>query len=121
MPGDTLRVSYLEVDMLVRLLFTAATVWLASAAVAQDANTMVRAQQLGTILGSEKGCDLKLNQVGIETWIAENVSDTDMSFASMLTAMSQGTAIGFENMTESERTAQCAAVRQAAKKAGLID
>lgn len=107
--------------MIDRILAAAAVVALGSGAMAQDANTILRAEQLGSILGSEAACDLNLSQPGIEAWIASNVPDTDMTFASFLGMESKSTERHIGDMSDSEKTAHCAAVRQAAKKAGLIE
>ena len=82
--------------------------------------SMARAQELGTVLGSEDLCDLTLDQAGIEAWIAANVAPDDLSFASSLQTMTMGQAFQQDNMSTSSKTAHCAAVRQSARTMGLI-
>jgi hypothetical protein len=79
----------------------------APAAHAQDLESMMRASELATVIGSETLCSLTLDQPGIETWIAKNVAPDDLSFASQLQTMTMGQE-------------HCAAVRQTAKAMGLI-
>jgi hypothetical protein len=82
--------------------------------------SMGRAQELGTVLGSERLCGLPLDQAGIEAWIASNVAPDDLSFASNLQAMTMGQEFQQNNMSTSSKIAHCAAVRQSAKAMGLI-
>ncbi len=82
--------------------------------------SMGRAQELGTVLGSENLCDLTLDQAGIEAWIAANVAPDDLSFASNLQTMTMGQEFQQNNMSASSKTAHCAAVRQSARTMGLI-
>jgi hypothetical protein len=82
--------------------------------------SMSRAQELGAVLGSEKLCDLTLDQAGIEAWIAANVASDDMSFATNLQTMTMGQEFQQQSMTASSKTAHCAAVRQSAQTMGLI-
>lgn len=82
--------------------------------------SMSRAQELGTVLGSEIFCDLTLDQAGIEAWIAANVAPDDLSFASSLQMMTAGQEFQQKDMSASSKTAHCAAVRQSARTMGLI-
>ncbi len=95
-------------------------VFLAAPAAAQTMASMQSATELGTVIGSEQACGLTLDQAGIEAWIAANVAEDDMSFASTLNMMVQGTAFQIEEMTQSAKTAHCAAVKRSAGKMGLI-
>lgn len=85
-----------------------------------DLQSMQRAQELGSILASEKLCELTLDQPGIEAWIAANVAKDDLSFASNLQVMTMGQQYQQKDMTASAIIAHCAAVRQTATAAGLI-
>jgi hypothetical protein len=85
-----------------------------------DLQSMARAQELASILASEQACGLTLDQRGIEAWIAANVAPDDLAFASNLQVMTMGQEYQQKDMTASARTAHCAAVRQAARAAGLI-
>lgn len=89
-------------------------------ACAQDLASMQRAQELGMIIASEDICDLALDQTGIEAWIAANVPEGDMSFASNLSLMTQGAAFQLQGMSAAAKTAHCTAVRRTASAAGLI-
>jgi hypothetical protein len=82
--------------------------------------SMGRAQELGTVLGSEKLCNLAIDQTGIEAWIASNVAPDDLSFAANLQAMTMGQEFQQKNMSSSSKIAHCAAVRQSARTMGLI-
>lgn len=82
--------------------------------------SMSRAQELGAVLGSEKLCDLTLDQAGIEAWIVANVAPDDLSFATNLQTMTMGQEFQQQNMTTSSKTAHCAAIRQSARTMGLI-
>jgi hypothetical protein len=91
------------------------------AAQAQNLDSMMRSQELGTILASEKICDLTLNHAGIEAWIAANVAKDDLQFASSLNMITQGLTIQFSEFSAASKTAHCATVRMTAKTMGLID
>lgn len=92
----------------------------APGAMAQDLNSMMRAQELATVLAAETVCGLTLDQAGIEAWIAQNVADTDLSFAGTLQVMTQGAAFQANGMTAAAKTAHCAAVKRTAGTMGLI-
>ena len=83
--------------------------------------SMGRAQELGTVIGSEVMCDLALDQAGIEAWISANVAPDDLSFASSLQMMTVGQEFQQKDMSASSKTAHCAAVRQSARTMGLIN
>jgi hypothetical protein len=92
----------------------------ASSSSAQDLESMKRASELSTVLGSEKLCNLTLDAGGIERWISTNVAPGDLSFASQLQTMVMGQEFMQRDMSASSMVAHCAAVRQAAGSMGLI-
>jgi hypothetical protein len=94
---------------------------LSAPGVAQDLNSMMRANELGAVLASEGVCKLSLNQAGIEAWIAANVAADDLSFAPNLSVMIMGQEHQIQGLSDSAKIAHCAAVRQTAKTMGLID
>lgn len=91
-----------------------------ASATAQDLDSMMRASELGTVIGSEELCGLTLDAAGIEAWIATNVAKDDLSFASTLQTMTMGQEFQQRDMTVSAKVAHCAAVKQSAGAMGLI-
>jgi energy-converting hydrogenase Eha subunit B len=87
---------------------------------AASASSMILANQLGSVLGSEEGCGLAFDQDAIEAWIEANVAADDMGFAGTLGLMSKGQARQIGDMTESERRAHCAQTRRVARSFGFI-
>jgi hypothetical protein len=83
---------------------------------AEDTNV---ALELGTVIGSEEACGLTYAQDVIKRFINDHVKATDMSFPSMLNAMTTGTKYQIENMSKSSLTAHCAQVRRIAEKYGF--
>jgi len=73
------------------------------------------ALNLGNVLGSEKGCDLKFNQKAIEDYIDKNVQANDMGFTSMLNMMTKVMASDLRRMGDSQKTAHCAQIRRVAR------
>jgi hypothetical protein len=92
----------------------------ATAANAQDLNSMMRASELGNVIASEELCGLTLDQTGIEAWIAANVAKDDLSFAGNLQTMTMGQEFQQRDMSASAKIAHCAAIKQAAGAMGLI-
>ncbi len=88
---------------------------------AQSMETIRLADDLGTILGSEKVCNLTYNQDAIAFWIDTKVPPEDMTFASTLSMMTEGTAFRLQDISESTRTAHCRSVERTAKHYGFIE
>ncbi len=88
---------------------------------AQDLDSMMRANELATVIGSEAYCGLTLDSAGIEAWIKANVAPNDLSFASTLQTMTMGQEFQQQEMSASAKIAHCAAVRQTAGAMGLIE
>ncbi|MFN3575516.1 MAG: hypothetical protein ACK4TJ_00805 [Tabrizicola sp.] len=82
--------------------------------------SMRRAQELGTILGSETLCDLAIDTTAVQAWISDKVSPDDMTFAGNLQMMIAGAQLRQQEMSEAARVAYCTAITQSARTAGLI-
>lgn len=87
---------------------------------AQAENGMVLANQLGALLGAEKACHLSYDQTAIQHFIANKVSENDLSFGSMLQLMVAGEKIEIEDMSPSTLTAFCTQNRRVARSNGFI-
>jgi hypothetical protein len=78
------------------------------------------ASNLGTILGSEAFCGLELDQAGIAAWVKTNVPPDRMDFQGQLQMTTMGQKAFNDSMSQSAKTAHCAAVEQSAHSAGLL-
>lgn len=87
-----------------------------SVAVAQDLQSMQRAQALGTVLAAEEKCGLSYDQDAIKAWIDGNVPADDMDFASTLSLMTMGMQSQLDEMSKSSLTAHCRSVERTARK-----
>lgn len=87
---------------------------------ADSVSSMTVANNLGTIIASEKICGLEFDQSAIERFIEKNVSANDLEFASTLNMMVSGTSYQLRDMSASQMTAHCAQVKRAAKASGFI-
>jgi hypothetical protein len=88
---------------------------------AQSMDTIKLASDLGTLLGSEKVCNLTYSEIAITMWIDVKVPPEDMSFASALSMMTESTAYGLQDISESARTAHCRSIERTAKHYGFIE
>lgn len=93
----------------------------ASAASAQNFDSMRKAQELATILGSEEYCSLSYDQDAIAAWIDANTDPSDMGFASILDVSINGVSYGLEDRSASAKTAHCRSVSRTAQHFGFID
>ena len=103
-----------------KTIFACTAFTVCSSAVAQAADTMVLATELGNVLASEKFCNLHYDQAAIEAFIESQVPDNDMSFNSYLTTMIQGAEFQMRSMSASQKTAHCAQTRRVAKSYGFL-
>lgn len=85
------------------------------------ASSMQVANQLGTILGSEEYCELKLKPEGVEAFIEKQVKPDDTQFASTLNMMTEGTKFQLQGKSDAAKIAHCTQVKRSAKANGLID
>lgn len=85
-----------------------------------DMQRMELAQNLGTVIASEEFCDLAYDQAAISEWIDTNVDASDVSFASTLDMMVQGTRYGLPDMSGSAKTAHCRSVENTARHYGFV-
>jgi len=96
---------------LLRLLIAAIPVWPSIVGASDDV-----AHELGSMLASEKFCELTYNQEAIAAYIEQNVDEGDMGFASMLRLMTTGHSVGLKELDESGKSAHCTQIRRVAKK-----
>lgn len=80
-----------------------------------DAAILGLADDLGTVIGSEAFCGLAFDQDAIAAWIAERVPAERMDFPSKLQLSIIGQSGFNAEMSESAKTAHCAAVARIAK------
>lgn len=79
------------------------------------------AAEIGSVIGSEDACGLVYNQAAISAWISENVPPDRMDFASLLQVQVMGQGYMLGQMSESAKTAHCAAIAQTAKHFGFVE
>lgn len=101
-------------------LLAAAAVLAAGPAISQDLTSMIKAQELGSILGSEEACGFSFDQAAIRAWIDANTDPADMGFASSLTMMTDGAALNLSGQSQSTLTAHCRAVERTARHFGFL-
>ena len=75
---------------------------------------------LGAVLAAEGPCDFSYDQTQIATWIGNNIPPAQPHFAYDLKAQTEMAADDLKQMSVSEKTAQCALARAAARKFGFI-
>lgn len=80
-----------------------------------DLEVMQLSAALGQVLASEEFCGLTYDQAAITAFIAENVSPDRLDFAGNLQMMTMAAGIEQQNMSESAKTAHCAAIGQTAR------
>lgn len=83
--------------------------------------TMSLANNLGTVIAGEKVCGFTYNQQAIAAFISENVPADDLDFAPMLAMSVTGQEFSAGGLSESARTAQCAAIAQSARHYGFME
>ncbi len=89
-------------------------------AAAQDFDSMMKAQDLGSVLASETFCGLSYDQDAIATWIDANTDPADMGFAASLETMTMGAAYNLKDMSPSGKTAHCRSITRTAQHYGFI-
>lgn len=98
--------------------------WCPSAALPRDMAAEMEsakmANELGTVLGSERWCNLSFDQTAVAAWIDDNVRAEDMGFASMLDLMTQTTGMQVSAMSGSSLTAHCRQIERTARHYGFI-
>lgn len=108
--------------MKTKIMFTATILAATSVgASAQSMDSMSAASNLGSILAAESFCGLRYDQTAITNWIDQNTRPDDMSFASMLSMMTDGATYELQSMGQSQRTAHCHSVERTARHYGFID
>ena len=86
-----------------------------------DFNSMIFANELGTILGSERACGLSYNQDAVQRLIDDRVDPSNLGFASELSTMIMGSEYMANDWSGSAKAAQCRAVENTAREYGFID
>lgn len=107
--------------MLKATIFATSLLWSGAAVAQSDLELMQTAENLGTLLASEGMCDLAYNQNSIEAFIDENVPTSRMEFPSNLKSAVMLAEFSLSDITESEKTAHCRAVENAARHYRFID
>ncbi|WP_461321330.1 signal recognition particle [Bradyrhizobium diazoefficiens] len=97
-----------------------AACFMSVSALAGSMDSMNLANQLGSIIASEKACGLTYDQGAIAAFIEERVPANDMSFPSTLNMMVKGNEVQIEGMSPSAKTAHCTQVRRVAKSYGFV-
>lgn len=86
----------------------------------ENAALLSLANNLGSIVGSEAFCGFTLDQEGLAKWIEQNVPPERMDFPGLFQMSVLGQKAFNDAMTESAKTAHCAAVIQSAHQNGLL-
>ncbi len=81
---------------------------------------MSLANELGSVLASEKPCGLTFDQAAISAFIESKVPAKDMSFPSTLMVMTKGSAVQLEELSEAGKVAHCTQIRRVAKSYGFV-
>lgn len=108
-------------DFMYRILFAAALAAASKPVLAQGLESMSLANELGSVLASEKACNLAFDQAAIAAFIEAKVPANDMGFASTLNMMTQGSKYQFEEMSASSKTAHCTQIKRVAASYGFIE
>ena len=93
---------------------------LVSTSLAHAGSSTDIADQLGQVLGSEKGCALDYDKTAIEHFISEHVDAGDMDFTKSLDAHTWVTEREIKQMSQSSLAAHCTQIRRVAKQNGFI-
>lgn len=88
---------------------------------AQGMRTMELANQLGTIIGSERACNLSYDLDAIDRYIDEHADPADMGFPGMLQMMTDGQEYSMRDIGESALRAHCRSVERTARHYGFIE
>jgi len=75
---------------------------------------------LGSVLASEKPCDLVFDQRAVERFIEQRVRATDIEFPSNLMAMRSSYLRQIAGLDQTAKTAHCAQIRRLAKSFGFV-
>lgn len=107
-------------SLLLMLLAANPTLTTAEQTTEQRFDSMVMATELGAVLASEALCNLSYDQAAITAWVNLNVAPDDMSFAPYLQSVVTYTPQTYADLTESAKTAHCAAITQTATHYGFL-
>jgi hypothetical protein len=91
----------------------------ADAACAQY-DSLLLANELGSVLAAEDFCGLSYDQAAIQAFIESKVKADDMGFAGDLQMQTQGQAYFQNQMSISQKTAHCAQIVRVAKSYGFV-
>lgn len=88
---------------------------------AQADGTYDLARTMAALLAAEKPCGLTYSQAAIAAWITANIQPDDLDFAPTLQTLTAMASYSFDDMSASQKTAHCMAVRQSAVHLGLME
>lgn len=102
-----------------RLALLLAYTVLPLSAAADDRSIRDKTHDLGAVIGSEKFCELTLDQTAIAAFIEQNIPAEEMDFPENLNMAVLGAQMYFESMSASTKVAYCTGMRRTAKAYGL--
>jgi hypothetical protein len=102
------------------LAMVAVTLAFLSPGAARAADAMKFADQLGSLLGSEKACDLHFDTGAIRGFIEKNVRADDLEFNRWLNYQMDVTASGAKKMGATQLSAHCFQAKRSAEALGLL-
>lgn len=86
---------------------------------ADDRSTRDKTHNLGAVIGSEKFCELTLDQPAIAAYIEQNIPAEELDFPEKLNMAVLGAQLYFDGMSASTKLAYCTGMRRTAKAYGL--
>ena len=107
---------------MIRVLVTASLLAFLGLPVAAQTTTKLTevTESLAMVLASEHVCGMSYDQRAIQTFVEKNVSPDNLDFVSVLNMLTVDLARQIAAMTQSQRTAHCAQMRQVARRYKFI-
>jgi cytochrome c peroxidase len=105
---------------MMRFAMTLICTALPMSALADDRSVRAMTHDLGAVIGSEKFCELSLDQAAITTYIERNIPAEELDFPENLNMAVLGAQLYFDGMSASTKIAYCTGMRRTAKAHGLI-
>jgi hypothetical protein len=102
-----------------KYLIVSAALCASPAAAMDDLEAMSLAVSLGSVIASEETCGLNYDQAAIADFIRSSVPADRMDFASQMNLQVMGAGAMLTTMTQSQKTAHCAAIDQTARHFGF--
>jgi hypothetical protein len=78
------------------------------------------AADLGRVIGSEEGCDLRIDQDALRSYVERAAPQDDTDFGHVVTFYSGEARAQIATFTTSEKTAFCAAAERAARHFDIL-